>query len=212
MKLDSKYFDGIRVKPEDDRSLREELPECQWPGCAERAEHPAPKGRGHDGEYYHFCLEHVRQYNKSYNYFTGMSDEDVTKFQESAITGHRPTWSMGVNSWSHDGASEKDVHGKLKSDGFPHNASMRDPFGFFGKEAGESETRDTIRRPIRNMERKCLTALNLGERATASEIKSRFKDLVKRHHPDLNGGDKRSEDKLREIIQAYNYLKQSGLC
>ena len=53
--------------------------------------------------------------------------------------------------------------------------------------------------------------LDLGEKATREDIKSRFKELVKIHHPDANGGDSRSEEKLREILQAYNYLKQSGL-
>jgi DnaJ-class molecular chaperone len=53
--------------------------------------------------------------------------------------------------------------------------------------------------------------LNLEDHATKAEIKARFKDLVKRHHPDRNGGDRRSEDKLREVIQAYNYLRQTGL-
>ena len=61
------------------------------------------------------------------------------------------------------------------------------------------------------MERKALETLLLPETASKSDIKSRFKELVKRHHPDSNGGDKASEEKLREIIQAYNYLKQAGL-
>ena len=61
------------------------------------------------------------------------------------------------------------------------------------------------------MERKSLEALGLAEGVDRAQIKARFKELVKRHHPDANGGDKRSENKLREIIQAYNYLKQAGL-
>ena len=64
---------------------------------------------------------------------------------------------------------------------------------------------------MRPLERKSLEALNLTAAATKAEIKTRFKELVKLHHPDANGGDNRSEDKLREIIQAYNYLKQAGL-
>ena len=64
---------------------------------------------------------------------------------------------------------------------------------------------------LRKAERKCLRQLNLEDTATKAEIKARFKDLVKRHHPDRNGGDRRSEDKLREVIQAYNYLRQAGL-
>jgi DnaJ-class molecular chaperone len=62
------------------------------------------------------------------------------------------------------------------------------------------------------MARKSLRALNLHDHATKTEIKTRFKALVKRHHPDANGGDRSSEERLREIIQAYNYLKQAGLC
>ena len=67
------------------------------------------------------------------------------------------------------------------------------------------------RRTLRPLELKSLESLNLSAGAARDEIKARFKELVKRHHPDANGGDKRSEDKLREIIQAYNYLKQAGL-
>ena len=65
---------------------------------------------------------------------------------------------------------------------------------------------------LRNAERKCLRTLDLDEDAKADEIKARFKALVKRHHPDINGGDKQSEDRLREVIQAYNHLKQAGFC
>ena len=67
------------------------------------------------------------------------------------------------------------------------------------------------RRTVRNVERRSLETLDLTDGASKAEIKTRFKELVKRHHPDANGGDTRSEDKLREIIQAYNYLKQAGL-
>jgi DnaJ-domain-containing protein 1 len=67
-------------------------------------------------------------------------------------------------------------------------------------------------RMIRNAERKALDTLNLDIHATAAEIKARFKELAKRLHPDANGGDRSREDKLREIIQAYNYLKSVGFC
>ena len=70
MNLNSKYFDSIRVKPDEDRRLREKHPPCGWKGCSEPALYPAPKGRGKEGQYLLFCLDHVRQYNKSYNYFT----------------------------------------------------------------------------------------------------------------------------------------------
>ena len=54
-------------------------------------------GRLREGQYFCFCLEHVRAYNHSYNYFNGMSDTDVAKYQKEATIGHRPTWTMGVN-------------------------------------------------------------------------------------------------------------------
>ena len=96
--------------------------------------------------------------------------------------------------------------------GFAYRFTTHEPFGVFGakprpapNQTGEPE------RPMRRAERKCLRQLNLEDTATKAEIKARFKDLVKRHHPDRNGGDRRSEDKLREVIQAYNYLRQAGL-
>jgi DnaJ-class molecular chaperone len=67
-------------------------------------------------------------------------------------------------------------------------------------------------RTVRNAERKALHDLGLEEGVNKAEIKARFKILVKRHHPDANGGDRATEDKLREIIQAYNYLKSVGAC
>jgi len=65
-------------------------------------------------------------------------------------------------------------------------------------------------RTVRNAERRALDVLGLEAEASAQEVKSRFKELVKRHHPDANGGDRSSEDRLREIIQAYKYLKSIG--
>src|SRR5918998_3738587 len=98
MKIDSPLFDSVRVKPNDDRRVRTSAPACNWPGCSEAAAHRAPKGRLREGEYWRFCLEHVREYNSSYNYFAGMSDSAVAAYQKDATIGHRPTWTMGVNA------------------------------------------------------------------------------------------------------------------
>ena len=210
MKLDSKYFDSIRVKPDEDRLRSQHTPVCVWPGCEKQGAHRAPKGRGREGEYHLFCLDHVRDYNKSYNYFAGMSDADVASFQKASITGHRPTWSSGVNAWAATGfrsAAEPHMRG-AKSD-----FETVDHFGFFRQTRhGGAHDEAAPRRPIRNAEKKCFLTLDLKEDSTPEEIKSRFKMLVKRHHPDSNGGDRGSEDRLREIIQAYNYLKQAGFC
>jgi len=213
MKLNSKYFDSIRVKPDASAQAQDNAPGCHWPGCKERGDHRAPKGRGRDGEYFLFCLDHVRDYNKSYNYFSGMSDEEVANFQKSAVTGHRPTWSVGVNSARASSSANGAARNGVPPNSFTTSFSTEDVLGILGA-PGSTENR-TVRerqRPIRNLERKSLNALNLDDTATREEIKARFKSLVKRHHPDLNGGDRASEDKLRKIIQAYSYLKQSGLC
>ncbi len=212
MKLDSKYFDSIRVKPDGDRKSRQHMPECNWPGCTNPGCYRAPKGRGREGSYFLFCLEHVRDYNKSYNYFAGMSDADVASYQKASITGHRPTWSSGVNAWAATGFRSA---AQSRMNGFQKDFATHDPFGLFGmagRRDGASDEPVRERRAVRNAERKCLQALDLNEDSTPAEIKARFKVLVKRHHPDGNGGDRGSEDKLREVIQAYNYLKQAGFC
>jgi hypothetical protein len=208
MKLDSKFFDRLRVKPDAAKLVRDACPPCEWQGCGEPGLYPAPKGRGHEGEYHRYCLEHVREYNKSYNYFAGMPDEDVAKHQKDDTIGHRPTWFVGVNSW----ARNRSLRNGERRNGFAHRFTTYDPFGLFGAKA--EPTPDKPGEPprvLRRAERKCLRQLNLEDTATKAEVKARFKDLVKRHHPDRNGGDRRSEDKLREVIQAYNYLRQAGL-
>ena len=95
MKTNSPLFDKIRVKPGQDRSLRKELPGCEWPGCKEPGTHRAPKGREHSNEYWQLCLDHVREYNSSYNFFAGMTDEAVARYQKDDLTGPRPTWKLG---------------------------------------------------------------------------------------------------------------------
>lgn len=210
MKLNSKYFDSIRVAPQrarEDKGSKSKHPMCQWKGCGKPAPHRAPKGRGRDGEYFCFCIDHVKEYNASYNYFDGMSDAEVSDFQKDALTGHRPTWKVGANSWAH-GTSEH--NGRTGHEDATLNPN--DPHGIFAERA--KATREEAldrRRQLKPIEKKSLETLHLPQTASKDEIKARFKELVKRHHPDANGGDTRSEDTLREIIQAYNYLKQAGL-
>jgi hypothetical protein len=206
MKLDSKYFDSIRVSSRRGQSAKKEPRAgiCQWKGCDKPGLHKAPKGRGRDGEYFHFCMDHVRQYNQEYNYFDGMSDAEVDEFRKDALIGHRPTWKAGANAWAHgtrDGgrtaeAAERVAASTQRMARRPRSSRTEAP---------------AFRRQLKPLERKSLRALGLGDDARREDIKSRFKELVKVHHPDANGGDSRSEEKLREILQAYNYLKQSGL-
>jgi hypothetical protein len=211
MKFESPIFDRIRVKPSEDRRLQADRPCCDWPNCTEQASHRAPKGRNREREYWRFCLAHVREYNQSYNFFAGMSDDAVARYQKDALTGHLPTWRMGA------------IGGKKRAKGrvgrfFDDGAGATDPFdilrefGAPGSGTAQSRAEAERRRTVHNAERKALHALGLEETASGAEIKTRFKELVKRHHPDANGGDRASEDKLREIIEAYNYLKKIGSC
>ncbi len=203
----SPLFDSIRVKPDQDRRLRAELPGCQWPSCTAPATHRAPKGRLRANEYWQFCLEHVREYNNSYNFFAGMSDDAIATFQKDALTGHRPTWKMGSIGGQ---KAERRRRGEFRDAG----SSADDPFSLFGDGArarGHARAAPEARK-IYNAQRRALDVLGLEGDATRADIKAKFKVLVKRHHPDANGGDRGSEDQLREIIQAYNYLKSAGFC
>ena len=179
---------------------------CEWPECKNKGPHRAPKGRENSKEYWHFCLNHVREYNQGYNFFQGMNADAVARYQKDALTGHRPTWKMGANGGK---------KGKAGAEADLDAAS--DPFSMFselngrgrwrpgpGGAAGETKAET---RKIFNAERKALQVMGLGPEATLETVKAKYKALVKQHHPDANGGDRSTEDRLIEIIKAYNYLK-----
>ncbi|MFD1695988.1 DnaJ domain-containing protein [Roseibium aestuarii] len=196
MKLDSKIFDSIRVKPNRERIEEDLHPTCDHPGCDRPAPHRAPKGRNREGQYFQFCVDHVREYNKSYNYFAGMGDDDVRAYQKDSLTGHRPTWKMGVNRDAAEGPDGYDPREQMRQNAHQRASSARRP----------------RQRKVLALEKRSLDVLNLPETARGDEIKARYKELVKLNHPDANGGDRSFEDRLREIIQAYNVLKKAGFC
>jgi len=108
---------------------------------------------------------------------------------------------------------------RMRNDNIFSDYGADDPFGVFRELGGAPRntadaggSQQGAQRTVRNAERKAFHALGLEIDAVRADIKARFKELVKRHHPDVNGGDRGSEDKLREIIQAYNYLKSAGFC
>lgn len=207
----SKFFDSIRIKPnklsaKQQAAAREEAAMCEWPECKNKGPHRAPKGRANDKEYWHFCLNHVREYNQGYNFFQGMAPDAVAKYQKDALTGHRPTWKMGANGTKDNTkAGQPDLDGAI------------DPFAMFNEMNGMGMGRGRARKPqqpikeetrkIFNAERKALQVMGLGPSATLDDVKATYKALVKQHHPDANGGDRSTEDRLIEIIKAYNYLK-----
>jgi curved DNA-binding protein CbpA len=199
----SKFFDSIRVKPrgKTEAKPRETVVNCEWAGCPNKGSHRAPKGRENAREYWHFCLDHVREYNQSYNFFSGMNADAVARYQKDALTGHRPTWKMGANGGVKKGA-EAEIDGAF------------DPFSMFGEINGRASWRrgpdaqpKAETRKVMNAERKALQVMGLGPDATLADVKTKYKALVKQHHPDANGGDRSTEDRLIEIIKAYNYLK-----
>ena len=209
MKLDSKYFDRIRTRRKKDREPEPLAPTCQWDGCEKPGAHRAPVGRNAEGQFFMFCFEHVKEYNKGYNYFSGLSDNEIARYQKEAITGHRPTWTIGVNKT----ASDSPLHSTLRSGAAGAQARIRDPFGFTGGPGRVgSGPRYPQSRKLKTLETKAFDTLGLGANAKQDEIKRRYKELVKKHHPDANGGDRGSEERFRAVIQAYQLLKQSGFC
>ena len=177
---------------------------CEWPGCKNKGPHRAPKGRENSKEYCHFCLNHVREYNQCYNFFQGMNADAVARYQKDALTGHRPTWKMGANS------SAKGKTG-AEADSMPlpirSACSRSSTAAAAGGPVPAPPQAKAETRKVMNAERKALQVMGLGPGATLETVKAKYKALVKQHHPDANGGDRSTEDRLIEIIKAYNYLK-----
>jgi hypothetical protein len=196
MDLNSPLFDRIRTRREPREEKRESGPRCAFPGCEAAGAYRAPMGRLREGQYFCFCLDHVREYNATYNYFNGMNDADVARYMKDAVVGHRPTWSMGT---------------RRGTTGFrEEGGATEDPLGIH---RGRFRAARPQKRPPRYAPTtmRAFEALGLDETAGAEAIRNRYKELVKRLHPDANGGDRSREEKLREIIHAYKTLKAARL-
>ncbi|MBM1173160.1 J domain-containing protein [Microvirga arabica] len=209
MDLNSPLFDRIRIKSSCDEPQETKGPVCEHPACKAAGEYRAPKGRDREGQYWRFCLQHVREYNASYNYFAGMSDTAVAAFQKDSIIGHRPTWAMGVNT-----SGQGDGQGAKAE---PREWEYVDPLGVLrGEDFTRARTRRASPEPKRprytGAVRRALDILGLDEAADGPAIKAQYKSLVKRFHPDANGGDRSFEERLRDIIKAHDTLKSAGLC
>lgn len=179
---------------------------CDHPECAEVGLYPAPKGRDRLREFYWFCLEHVRSYNSAWNYYEGMAEPEIESHIRHDTVWQRPTWPLGRwgsqqsrNFTLHDGFGP--IFGDGEADAGP-GRSRRD-HGAAGR--GEES-----RAKLAEHER-ALAVLELKWPVTLQEIKVRYKVLVKRLHPDANGGDKAAEEHLKIVNQAYSTLKNSTL-
>lgn len=156
-------------------------PACDYSGCAEIGGFRAPRARDQLGEHYHFCLEHVRAYNAGWDYFRGMSQSQIDRFRAEAVFGHRPTWPFGA----------------LRGGKAPW-------------ETGGGAEHTPLRRPIGERERRALQTLELPGGVGLQEVKARYKQLVKRFHPDANGGAVEAEERFKAITEAYSYLLSCG--
>ncbi|MEN3974341.1 J domain-containing protein [Emcibacter sp. SYSU 3D8] len=179
---------------------------CEWPGCDEHGGHRAPKGRDRLEDYYWFCLGHVREYNRSWDYFAGMKDAEFETMLRSTATWERPTWPLGGrggdrSAWPFWAA--KEAVADFMGDPDPGARTLHEP------------ERVATRSRLKQRDRQALAALELPETASLQDIKKRFKQLVKRYHPDATGPAQKPsraiEERLRNVIQAYSHLMDSGL-
>jgi hypothetical protein len=204
MNINSRLFDSIRIgASETEAAAQSDAPRCDHPGCTRAGEFRAPKGRGREGQFFLFCMEHVKAYNATYNYFAGMDDDALAAYQKQEEIGHRPTWKLGVNAQ----AARMSQRGRRR--GGEAGPDMHDAFNLFGarnrQQAAQPEARVGV------VARKALDTLGLDDTADSATIKARYKELVKRFHPDANGGDRSREGTLQEILKAYQQLKSVGM-
>lgn len=168
---------------------------CDHEGCNEPGLHRAPRSRHDTKNYYWFCLFHVREYNKSWNYFEGLSDVEVEAIIRRDTVWERPTWPLGA-PFLHMRDSLSEEH-------------LREAARVFAEERADRATnrRGTDHYPgLGDKQRRALGVFELDMPVTLVRIKARYKELVKKHHPDANGGDKQAEERLKEINEAYRTL------
>lgn len=170
---------------------------CAWPECTHEGLHRAPKSRDRLNEYDWYCLDHIRQRNKSWNYFAGLSEQEVEAQVRHDTVWNRPTWKMGgIGPRAFDAARRR----------------FSDAFGGFDETSdprGDSRTHHDAPPKTPPSRMRALAVLDLDDPVTMPDLKKRYIALVKRHHPDTNNGDKRSEEKFKQIVEAYHVLRKS---
>lgn len=206
-----KFYD-IRIRPpkegEDDPAhdvlgLKPGEKRCDHPDCRLAGSAKAPKSRDLPNDHYWFCQRHAAEYNKNWNFYAGMSEAQIRAEQESErMTGGRPTWSFKADANSREAAA-------MAARDARHFA---DPFGVFRAQQRRAEAEcSAAERRLGKLERQALADLDLEATADSAAIKARYKELLKRCHPDANGGDRSAEHKLQRVIKAYKQLQKSGM-
>jgi hypothetical protein len=153
------------------------------PGCPHEGEYRAPKSRTHLREWFWFCLDHVRAYNAGWDFYKGMSPTEIESHMRADTGWQRPTWPLGRLG---GGIDEETLHDRL------------DILGAAGLRAGRAHAA-----PVPTELRQPLDTLGLNWPVSLEDVKARYKELAKRHHPDANGGDRRAEERLKTINLAY---------
>lgn len=162
---------------------------CAVEGCAAPGEHKAPKSPAALYDYQWLCLDHVREFNKKWDYFRGMQPPEIEAFMQDAVHGHRPTWQRE----DHRRKPSAQYSEALKA-GIHH---------FFNWDQPRPKPQE---RRLPAKERKALAVMELSAPCSPEELKTRYRALVKRHHPDINPGDRLNEERFKAITGAYAYL------
>ena len=172
---------------------------CQWSECDLHGEFKAPLDHQDLQKMGWFCLKHIRLYNRAWNYYAGMTEAEVEADRRGDTVWQRSTWAIN---------SDHDKNGVQFQAGGP---TFADPFSFFndgGASARPSSDRDDeMRRPtLSTTQEKAFKIFGLDLFANEAAIKRRYKELVKRHHPDANLGDPNSEETIKCINEAYQNI------
>ena len=162
---------------------------CEWENCNKKGDFKAPVEKDNSKKYKWLCEEHIKLFNKSWNYFEGMRQNEIEDFIKSDVTWHRPTQKFG----SHDNFFN-----------ILWNNALSDKFNFFKKDRIRSNLNGS---QLTEKDRDAFRIMELEFDTEWSIIHKKFKTLVKKFHPDRNSGNKQFEDKLKKITLAYSHLK-----
>ncbi len=190
-----KFGIDIRINPDVPKKARRKIERCSAPGCIGEGEWRVPRSRDHMDERVWLCRLHLKAHNESWDYFAGMTDDQIARHCVEALVGHRPTWPLGTRG----------AQSRARPDP-AWNYNVDDGFAVFD-EAATPRPRPSH---LTKGQLDALAALNLEETAVAAEVRARFKELVMRYHPDANGGDRSTEERLRQVLKAYDHLRTTG--
>lgn len=167
---------------------------CEHPGCEESGKYRAPKSPDHLDEFLWFCKDHVREYNLKWNFFNGATEDEIEEQVQSDRVGGRPTKPFRKSA-------EQRAWERLGVD---------DPHQVLGENATRNPGRSiTGTRKLPPTERRAIEILEAKDHWTKAEIRKQYKALIKILHPDLNGGDRSDEEKLQEVVWAWDQVKVS---